>query len=75
MVAYEFSIAPVLLLLLAGVIMLPPLAKISDDKFKTTRITRNVIVAVLMFTAFYLIGQHELDSDSSYIIIEKDKKK
>lgn len=55
-VAYEFSITPMLLLLIAGVIMLPPIAKIIDTKFKTKRIIRNVIVAILIFSALYIIG-------------------
>jgi|ACQI01.1.fsa_nt_gi hypothetical protein len=32
-VAYDFSIAPMLLLITAGVLGLPPLAKIIDNKF------------------------------------------
>jgi len=74
-VAYEFSIAPMLLLLIAGVIMLPPIAKISDTKFKTKRITRNSIVAILMFIAFYIIGQQEIkknEDKQEYKIIRED---
>jgi len=74
-VAYDFSIIPMLLLLISGVIILPPIAHIFDTKFKTKRITRNVIVAILIFTAFYFIGQQEIDSNSSFIIIERNDKK
>jgi len=42
--------------------------------FKTKRITRNIIVAILIFIAFYIIGKQESHSDNSYITIEKDKK-
>ena len=55
-VSYEFSFVAMLLLLSAGVINLPPLAIIIDKKFKTKRSTRNSIVAILAFIAFYLIG-------------------
>jgi len=75
MVSYEFSIAPMLLLLLSGVIMLPPIAKISDVKFKTKRITRNVIVITMIFIALYIIGKQEEkrnENKQEYGIFKKD---
>jgi len=55
-IAYEFSIVAMLLLITAGLLGLPPVAKIIDTKFKTNRSTRNVVVAILILTALYLIG-------------------
>jgi len=57
--SYEFSFVAfvaMLLIVSAGVINLPPIAIIIDKKFKTKRSTRNSIVAILVFIAFYLIG-------------------
>ena len=45
-----------LLLITAGVLGLPPLAILSDKKLKTDRSVRNIIVATLIFVAFYIIG-------------------